>query len=693
MASNNKYLLTFSVLFFNSLFFQHVSVAAEQQVPTAAQQQTPQTIIDSDQAIIVADNQASYGPIVKADTLWKIAVAHRPDNSVSNYQVMMALFKLNPNAFLRNDINTLAAGQYLRIPALAQIREIAPYPYPSNSKTAVDTAVNANAKIVDPSTASSIDASIIEAPSLVTTNDSLAIQTSPQVSQELASGQNSASIESQSVSEVVIANQPDLAVEPEVTLVNATNNNSEINTAVDSTSTVDAGVDVTTLANQEFKDSLTAVDDQLSYLQFEVAKTVEKQKQMDTLISEQTRLLADSKEREQRLIAQQAKLNQQQQGSVNYSIAYWLTTAILSVLVIILFILVRRRTVDTSVPPPSKKTDQAPKIKNTDSVANTGATKPVVATAKTAELIAPSKAADIMQQQAAVTEKITTEKPSEDELTTRPKKISKTFDDVQTQPENLHVEDAFSKIISAQNQPEVDELLTDEDLLNKIVPNSFAKKQPVIEDVKLQTEDDELDIDQIIDGMLDEKTKPAKLRSAISANEQERLQSNQQKQVNSTAAAVNEINDYDDVEFDKLLAEISEQTNDIIIANPDKVVDINSKKEKVIEGQSVNADLIGIDTLLEESEEQQKAKSQGADDIYDANKIDVGLDEFPEFKSDIKHVNVDDDKHGVNAKLDLAHVYLEIGDQDNAAVILKNVMKLGNSSQQQQAQTLLYSMK
>ena len=74
---------------------------------------------------------------------------------------------------------------------------------------------------------------------------------------------------------------------------------------------------------------------------------------------------------------------------------------------------------------------------------------------------------------------------------------------------------------------------------------------------------------------------------------------------------------------------------------------------------------------------------------YKRANIDVGLNEFPEFTDDVNNIDVDIDENGIAAKLDLAKVYLEIGDEDNAQVILKEVLKLGDPQQQGQAQDLL----
>ncbi|MDP4983116.1 FimV/HubP family polar landmark protein, partial [Pseudoalteromonas tunicata] len=68
----------------------------------------------------------SFGPVKESDTLWRIAVKIRPDNSVSIYQVMQALYEKNPDSFLDKNINHIRDGAYLKIPSLAEIRSIEP---------------------------------------------------------------------------------------------------------------------------------------------------------------------------------------------------------------------------------------------------------------------------------------------------------------------------------------------------------------------------------------------------------------------------------------------------------------------------------------------------------------------------------------------------------------------------------------
>ncbi len=77
----------------------------------------------------------TYGPVNSGDTTWSIAQNTRPDSSVSVNQMMLALLRANPEAFIDNNINRLKKGAVLRIPgreeattlaaaeAAAQVRE------------------------------------------------------------------------------------------------------------------------------------------------------------------------------------------------------------------------------------------------------------------------------------------------------------------------------------------------------------------------------------------------------------------------------------------------------------------------------------------------------------------------------------------------------------------------------------------
>ncbi|WP_428244294.1 FimV/HubP family polar landmark protein [Gynuella sp.] len=62
--------------------------------------------------------------VQRDDTLWDISVKFRPDRSLSPQQVMVAIQRSNPSAFMGNNINRLKAGSLLDIPTADQIKSI-----------------------------------------------------------------------------------------------------------------------------------------------------------------------------------------------------------------------------------------------------------------------------------------------------------------------------------------------------------------------------------------------------------------------------------------------------------------------------------------------------------------------------------------------------------------------------------------
>ncbi|WP_413698646.1 FimV/HubP family polar landmark protein [Psychromonas sp. KJ10-10] len=64
-----------------------------------------------------ATDYQQYGPISRSETLWAISTQLRPDNSVSVHQTMVALYKLNPNAFDDGNINRIIANSTLQVPS------------------------------------------------------------------------------------------------------------------------------------------------------------------------------------------------------------------------------------------------------------------------------------------------------------------------------------------------------------------------------------------------------------------------------------------------------------------------------------------------------------------------------------------------------------------------------------------------
>ena len=71
-----------------------------------------------------AFTQQQFGPLTASDTLWRIAEQVKPNDSVTTYQVMYALFLKNPGAFNDANFNHLRPGAVLILPDLREIRSV-----------------------------------------------------------------------------------------------------------------------------------------------------------------------------------------------------------------------------------------------------------------------------------------------------------------------------------------------------------------------------------------------------------------------------------------------------------------------------------------------------------------------------------------------------------------------------------------
>lgn len=71
---------------------------------------------------IKLNTRTVYGPTQKTDDLWNVALKYKPQNASMN-QVMLGIIKLNPQAFIRGNINALKRDVKLNIPTSQYILE------------------------------------------------------------------------------------------------------------------------------------------------------------------------------------------------------------------------------------------------------------------------------------------------------------------------------------------------------------------------------------------------------------------------------------------------------------------------------------------------------------------------------------------------------------------------------------------
>lgn len=71
-----------------------------------------------------AQGEAGAYTVRANDTMWAIALQSRPDRSFSVQQTMLAIQRLNPDAFINDNINLLKKGQVLRLPNADEITSL-----------------------------------------------------------------------------------------------------------------------------------------------------------------------------------------------------------------------------------------------------------------------------------------------------------------------------------------------------------------------------------------------------------------------------------------------------------------------------------------------------------------------------------------------------------------------------------------
>ncbi|MBB3059531.1 FimV/HubP family polar landmark protein [Microbulbifer rhizosphaerae] len=65
-----------------------------------------------------------YGPVAANQTLWEIAADNRVGGDLSVQQTMLAIQRLNPDAFINDNINLLKRGAVLRLPSAEDVRAL-----------------------------------------------------------------------------------------------------------------------------------------------------------------------------------------------------------------------------------------------------------------------------------------------------------------------------------------------------------------------------------------------------------------------------------------------------------------------------------------------------------------------------------------------------------------------------------------
>lgn len=87
------------------------------------QQTVEATPASTASSVTPINTPTKYGPIKSSETLWSIATRLRPNDNVSVYQTLAAIYKSNPSAFRQGDINKIIESSVINIPSPALIAQ------------------------------------------------------------------------------------------------------------------------------------------------------------------------------------------------------------------------------------------------------------------------------------------------------------------------------------------------------------------------------------------------------------------------------------------------------------------------------------------------------------------------------------------------------------------------------------------
>ncbi|MBY7912081.1 AAA family ATPase [Vibrio fluvialis] len=92
--------------------------------PSGEVQSSPQfssEIVRNAASFANSEPSTFFGPTTEQDTLWSIATRLKPSAAVTVQQTLLAIYRLNPQAFENQNIHSLIPGSTLRVPSLAQV--------------------------------------------------------------------------------------------------------------------------------------------------------------------------------------------------------------------------------------------------------------------------------------------------------------------------------------------------------------------------------------------------------------------------------------------------------------------------------------------------------------------------------------------------------------------------------------------
>ncbi len=144
--------------------------------------------------------------------------------------------------------------------------------------------------------------------------------------------------------------------------------------------------------------------------------------------------------------------------------------------------------------------------------------------------------------------------------------------------------------------------------------------------------------------------------------------------------------------FDEMLESIDLDNEISLEEEDDTGFDIAALLDEKIKSEPIDVieedseDFLDVEALLNES-----VSAESDDDVDRSIDLDIPLEPFVNEQDNLEMIDVDGDD-GLGAKLDLAHAYIEIGEEESAKELLDEILRGGSEEQIAEAKTILNKM-
>ncbi|MFT5839954.1 MAG: pilus assembly protein FimV, partial [Flavobacteriales bacterium] len=156
-----------------------------------------------------------------------------------------------------------------------------------------------------------------------------------------------------------------------------------------------------------------------------------------------------------------------------------------------------------------------------------------------------------------------------------------------------------------------------------------------------------------------------------------------------TSEVKNLIEELEQSSFDEMLESIDLEDDTSVVGEDGTGFDIAALLDETPQNEDIDVnereteDFLDVEALLNES-----FSAESEDEIDKALNLEFPLEPFVNDQDNLEMIDVDADD-GLGAKLDLAHAYIEIGEEESAKELLGEILNKGNAEQVAAVKTIL----